>query len=538
MAPDSLLACLDDAARTDRGITLLAESGPVRMRYAEVARLAARVAGGLKGIQDPGQPLLFVYPTGTEFIETFFGAMWAGLVPAPLPMPRPFSDLEEYARRLAHCSDRTGGAPVVTSPLIASFLKETRAGCSLRLLDIASLRAGAPVDSVSVGPTAMLQFTSGSLSDPKGTMLSHRALLADVNGTADRIDGRNDDDVVTGWVPLVHDMGLIGGLIYPIVCGISTVLIPTDRFIAEPQIWLRAMHEFRTTLTGAPPFGYGFALRRTPPARYDLSALRCAIVGAEPIDVRILRSFISKLAPSGLRANVFRPTYGMAECCVVATTTAPDTPITTVDAGPKLEPGGIISLSEQGTGLTLVGCGSAIPGLEVQVAGEDGTPLPELAIGQIRLRGAACFDGYWGDKEATEAARDGQWLLSGDLGFYHAGALYIAGRQKDVIIQRGRHIFPEEIEAIAVDLPGVRPRGALAFGKMDPAGGHERIHLVLETSETEEKQMLIADLARKLIADRLDCNIDAVSFCGPRELPRTPSGKIRRGEGRARWGEA
>lgn len=504
MVPNSLIACLEDAARTDRGITILAENGPIRMPYADVARSAARVAGGLKGIRDPGLPLLFIYPTGSEFIETFWGAMWAGLVPAPLPMPRPFSDLEEYARRIAHCSARTGGAPVVTSPLIASFLRETRAGGNLRLLDITSLRTGAPVEAVPAGPTAMLQFTSGSLSDPKGTQLSHRAILADVNGTALRIDRRSEKDVVTGWVPLVHDMGLIGGLIYPVVCRIDTVLIPTERFVAEPQIWLRAMHEFRTTLTGAPPFGYGFAMRRAEPARYDLSALRCAIVGAEPIDARILRSFITTLAPAGLRTTVFHPTYGMAECCVVATTTAPDTPITTVDAGPKLEPGGIVSLSEKGAGLELVGCGSAIPGLEVQVVGDDGAPLPERSIGQICIRGAACFDGYWGDKEATQATRDGDWLMSGDLGFYHAGALYIAGRRKDVIIQRGRHIFPEEIEAIAADVPGVRPRGALAFGRMDPAGGQERIHLVLETAESEEQQGRIADLARKRIANRLE----------------------------------
>ena len=156
--------------------------------------------------------MIVVYPTGAEFIETFWGAMWAGMVPAPLSMPRPFSDLEAYARRIASCSARAGNAPVVTSPLIADLLRRSTAGRELRLVDVDTLRASEPVEG-HAGATAMLQFTSGSASDPKGTMLSHQALIADVTGMADRIDGRRPHDVVTGWVPLVHDMGLIGGLI-------------------------------------------------------------------------------------------------------------------------------------------------------------------------------------------------------------------------------------------------------------------------------------------------------------------------------------
>ena len=234
---------------------------------------------------------------------------------------------------------------------------------------------------------------------------------------------------------------------------------------------------------------------------------------------------------------MFRPTYGMAECCVVATTTAVDTPMTTLHVEPKLEPGGTVGIAAPGdANLELVACGQAIDGLEAVVVDDAGQPLPERAIGEIRVRGAARFDGYWADPAATAEALADEWHVTGDLGFVHEGHIYIAGRCKDVIIQRGRHLFPEEIRGrrvrparrAAARRPGVRPHGRDRRPR--------EIHLVLETSLTGDERTALTDLARKTIADRLDCIVDVITFCGPRELPRTPSGKIRRSEGRARWG--
>jgi fatty-acyl-CoA synthase len=529
---ETLLHALETAARSSAGIVLL-EDDAASLSYHDLLRLASRTAPALARRQALHQPIFFVLPSSVAFFRVFWGTLWAGRVPAPLPQPKPFSDLEEYAQRLSRCAAQVGGAPIIAFASLIEALHETETGKTLDLVAVESLHEEAPCEPEE-GPLGLVQFTSGSLGAPKGVMLSHRAILGDVRAFWERHEGRVGDTFVS-WLPLVHDLGLIGVHLQYLAHQSHQVIIPTERFLWEPDCWVKAMHDFRADATMAPPFGYSMACHHSAAQGRDLSSLRAAGCGGEPVDPRILRKFTQHFAPANMNPNVVACGYGMAEHCVVAVMGFPGKSFRSISVEPGLHMGERARRCEEGKGIALSTQGRPLRGVEMKIARSDGSEAPTGEIGEIWLKSDMLFSGYWGDTTATEAAFSEGWYRTGDLGFLDESELFVAGRLKDMIIVQGRNYFPEEIEAVVGDTPGARPGCTAAFGHMDPAGGREKVTLVIESTLTSSSRDDFERSLRRRVADNIGCPIDRVLFVEPRTLPRTPSGKLQRSQARLRW---
>lgn len=524
----TLLDALERAARTDRGIDFAVGRGALERRsYADFARAVARAAGGFASAGIRG-PVLLIMPNGEELLATFFGALSFGAIPAILPTPRPFGDPAAWVAGLAATSRHADDAPIITTPAIARLFEDQPDAARLRVLLVADVLRGVAREPSPRGAdeTALLQFTSGSLGTPKGVMLSHRALSADARAIAERTAAA-PGDVGVFWVPLAHDMALLSFAMM-LEAGIDQIVMSPERFAVDPAGWLELVAA-RGTMTVGPPFAFGLALDRLlrKGVRPDFSRLRGVVVGAEPIDAGVLRRFVSTLAPAGLRDRLFMPSYGLAEMTCVGCLGAAGQPLVTT------------TLEIGGRPCELVGHGPPLRDHAVRIVREDGSVATEGELGRVQLSGPAAMQGYWRSPEATAAAFDDGWVVTGDLGFVQrteqGDMVFVAGREKDVIIVRGRHFFPDELEAVATMCLGVRPRGALAFGEMDPGGGVERVTLCLEL-EPDVEEADVAGLVKRAIADQFDLSLAAVIAVPTGSLPRTTSGKLRRGEARRRWG--
>ena len=528
----SILDALDAAARTSRGIHFVGES---RLSYADLRQAAARMGSALAERYAVGRPVLIVMPNGAPAVTAFFAALHAGLVPSVMPLPRPFADLTRTFEGLAKVSRHADHAPVLASPAVRDMLAKAPETAHLELLDPSTLDA-APTAPRSHG-IGLIQFTSGSLGDPKGVVLTQDAVLGNGEAIARALDA-TPQDIGCAWVPLAHDMGLVGTLVFLMAETCDQVLMTTEQFARDPGQWLRVAAEQRATLVTGPPFSYELAARRLlrdaerGVAMPDLSSIRGCVVGAEPIDARTLRRVDALLAPYGFGAHgdPWVMAYGMAEYACVATMARG---LRTVTVRPANAPGQAIE--EDPAGLELTACGTALEGAEVRLVDGEGQAVGARVAGRIQLRGRSTMVGYWRDLERSTAAFDGPWIHTGDIGFMIDGALYISGREKDVIIVRGRHYFPEEVEAVALEVPGVRAGGVVAFGVVDPSGGPERVVVVIEAVGEASASGELDTAVRQHVADRLDLLVD-VKITGAREVPRTPSGKPRRGEARQRWG--
>lgn len=502
--PLTLIDALEDAARGAAGIDFVAARGKTgeRLSYADFLRGSQRAAGGLvaAGVAER-QPVLLVMGNGPELLTAFFGALLAGAIPAILPGPRAFADPGPWLEGLMATARHADAAPIVTTPALAKLV------VGHRVIEVGTILSGPPLARPRAPrDTAVLQFTSGSLAAPKGVVLSHQAMLADALAIAERV-AITPGDVGCFWVPLAHDMALVT-FIMLMAAGVDQIVMPTERFAIDPAGWLELVAE-RATHTVGPPFAFGLALDRLrrKGASIDLSRLRGVVVGAEPIDHHILDRFLTELAPAGLRGPLFMPSYGLAELTCVGCLGAAGAPIIVEDG--------------------LVGHGPPLRGHAVRVVD-----------GRIQLRGPALMDGYYKDEAATRAVMDDGWLVTGDLGFVrateHGEMVFIAGREKDVIIVRGRHFFPEEIESLGSQVSGVRARGVCAFGVVDARGGGERVCVCVEVdggASGVEREV------KRVVADQLDLAVDVV-VVPTGALPRTTSGKLRRAEARHLWGDA
>jgi len=531
----TLLDALRDAARTGRGFSFI-DGAPARLGYGGLYAAAERMGSALAERYEVGRPILLVLPNGPEAVTAFFAALHAGLVPSILPLPRPFGDLQRYVDGLVRVSRHADDAPVLTPALVQTMLARGHSA-HLEVIDPATLDAApTPPRPYDV---ALIQFTSGSLGDPKGVVLSQDAVLGNGEAIANSL-GATAEDVGCFWVPLAHDMGLIGSMVFLLSVGAEQVLMTVEQFAIDPGRWLRVSAERGATLLSGPPFAFDLAARRLLKDAErgaplpDLSKIRGCVVGAEPIDARILRRVSAALAPAGFgqAGDPWVMAYGMAEYACVATTAHG---LRTVRVRPATAPGEPV-VDDDG-GLELVSCGTPLEGARVRIVDAQGTPVGERVAGRIEVAGRSATRGYWRDPEHTAAALHEGWIKTGDVGFFDDGDVFVSGREKDVIIVRGRHFFPEEIEAIVRELPGIRTGGVVAFGVVDPSGGAERVIVVVEAS-TEVDFARLARAVKEHVADRLDLFVHAVVQAPLRAIPRTTSGKPRRGEARRRWGAA
>jgi acyl carrier protein len=513
------------------------------MSYAALRGEAGRMAAGLADLGvGPGDAVAIMLPTCREFFSAFFGVAIAGAVPVPLYPPARPSDLAEHLRRqsgiLGNCLARL----LVTSPEAARFagLLRDRAPALRRCVTPSELSG--PRD---LGPRprrgedlALLQYTSGSTGDPKGVMLSHANLLANIRamGRAVAADSR---DVFVSWLPLYHDMGLIGAWLGSLYFAFPLVAMPPASFLMRPSRWLHAIHRYRGTLTSAPNFAYELCAARLDEselAGLDLSSLRIAFNGAEPVSPDTLERFTRRFAPHGLAPSALAPVYGLAECAVglAFPPLGRGLLVDRVDRR-SLAFGGAASPArgEDADALRFAACGLPLPRHQLRVVDARGRELPERREGRIQFRGPSATAGYFRNIEATRDLFDGDWLDTGDLGYVAGGEIFPTSRAKDVIIRGGQHVHPYELETAAGNLEGIRKGCVAVFGVADPVLGTERIVVLAETRATDRERLeelrgKLAELALEL----LGAPADDIVLAPPHTVLKTSSGKIRRAASR------
>lgn len=495
---------------------------------------ARRAAAGLwaAGVR-PGARVLVLVPAVEPAVLTLFGAWAIGAVPVQVGVPYRLSDVAAFIAGLRSTARELGATALVIGGELAGF---AGAGEGLSVLLAEDLLASAVRDDLPdpdefVGEPALVQLTSGSTGRPRGVVLGHDRLMHHLASMSAALPSRADS-VAVSWLPLHHDMGLIGGLLFPFYNGfVAHMLAPTE-FRARPLVWLEVMAETRATICAAPPSAYAMLLRvaRGAASGLDLSRWECAMIGAEPIAASLLRRFADAFAGTGFRAEAFFPVYGLAEATVAVTfpeLLAP-TRVDRVDRG-VLERDGVAVPTAGDGALELVAVGRPIPGTELRVVDAAGAELPERRVGELRVRSPSLMRGYHGDASATAAALVGGWLRTGDLGYVADGELFVTGRSKEIIIRGGLNLIPAVIEAIAGEVEGVRAGGVIAVGVHAAELGTELVHLLAETREEEAswpalRQRIDHALKTAGVA------IDRVLLVPPGALPRTTSGKLRRRE--------
>jgi 1-acyl-sn-glycerol-3-phosphate acyltransferase len=526
------------------GIRLLGDGGATAedVSYGALESEARAYARGLiaEGFEH-GERVALMLPTCREYFVVSMGVMMAGGVPVPIYPPARMSVLEEHLRRQAVLLDNAGASVLVTVPeaLLAARLLRTQVP-ALRAVRTPTSRwatGGVPRALPRVGPddVALIQYTSGSTGDPKGVVLTHRQLLANVRamGEAAHVDS---SDVFVSWLPLYHDIGLIGAWhAASLYFGMLSVFMSPLEFLARPATWLEAVTRYSGTLSAAPNFAYESCVERVDDAeleRLDLSSWRLTFSGSEPVSASTCERFSKRFGPCGFRPEALCPAYGLAEVGVGATFSPLGRPprFDTVRLA-DLEHRGVAVAIPKGdpAGLSLVSCGLPLPGFEVRVADDRGRALPERHVGRVELRGPSATAGYFANRAATDALWDGDWLDTGDSGYLADGELFLTGRVKDIVIRAGRNLHPEELEQALAELPGLRPDAVAVFGVADAARGTERLVAAAETElrAPEQREALRAAAARRSL-ELVGVAPDEVVLVPVGSIVRTASGKIRR----------
>lgn len=497
------------------------EGEPDCLSYAGLDAAARRIGAGLQVRLAPGARVLLCYPTGTGFARAFFGCLYAGMVPVPVPVP--------VNRGPGHLDRLSGTFRACGASLI---LTDEDYVAPLRALGI-SAEAVQPGDAAGWHPVtprpddlAFLQFTSGSTSEPRGVQVTHGALAANIELMRGHF-ALPAGVRIGGWLPLYHDMGLVGTLLVPLWCGGRTALLPETAFLLRPYRWLEMIDQENVLMSPAPNFAYDLCVRRIPPDRVpglDLSRWKLALNGAEPVRAATLAAFAARFAPAGFRPEAFGAGYGMAEATLFVTGTplAQEPTVTRVSAA-GLERGEFVP---HPAGTPLVACGPLHGELTVTVTDPDtGQELAGGRIGEIRLAGPSVTAGYWG--RPGDPAFAGGGLRTGDLGTVHGGQLYLTGRLKELIIIGGRNFYPQDLEAA---LAGLHPAfgTGLAAAFSVPAGDAERLVVVQEVTSAGPGLEVLAKEARAGLAGR--CGVTVAGICLVRRgaIRRSTSGKIRR----------
>jgi len=533
----TLPQALAAAARGAHGYRFVGARGAESRRsYAEIRGGALRVAGSLGALGLRRNDLVAIIVGDPEsFLTTLFGASIAGVIPASLYPPAPTGDLPSYldatARVLRSCSARG----VITSPALWPHIESLRPACPnlVVVLPFDALQGPALAEDAtpSAADIAFVQFTSGSTATPKGVIVTQRNLAANISAFADALGGASDD-VAVSWLPLYHDMGLVGMALGAMYVGADAVLLTPEAFVKRPVEWLRAIARHRGTISFAPNFAYDLAVRRVKDADLadlDLSSWRVAGCGAEPIHASTLAAFADKFGASGFRSTSFLPGYGLAEHVLAATLSPRERHLRVERLVASEVTARRIATPANGTRaetVSVVACGAALPGHDVQIVDDDGRTLPERHIGEIVLSGPSVSPGYYNDVEMTASAiRDGR-LFTGDLGYLSSGELFVCGRAKDLIIVHGRKYHPQDLEWGVADLAGIRRGRVVAFGTRN-GPGPDRTVVIAEPSGTVPPAEL-TDAIRRRIVDVCGLLVDDVVLVPSGTVARTTSGKVRR----------
>jgi 1-acyl-sn-glycerol-3-phosphate acyltransferase len=508
--------------------------------YGEFLREAKRMAGALAqtGLQ-PGEAAAIMLPTGRDYFVSFFGILLCGAVPLPVYPPARLSQLEDHLRRHAGILQNAQAGILITTREIAPLARLLQA-------QITELREVVTTDSLyqstlttrppPIDPQALalLQYTSGSTGQPKGVMLSHANLLANIRsmGQAARVRA---DDVFVSWLPLYHDMGLIGAWLGSLYHGIPLVVMSPLLFLSRPQRWLWAIQQYRGTLSAAPNFGYELCLTKVEDEAIqglDLSSWRLAFNGAEMVNPGTLRRFSERFADYGFRPEAMAPVYGLAESSVglAFPPLGRTPPIDRIQRSALDRDGRALPIAaDDPAALELAACGQPLAGHQMRIVDELSRELPERRVGRLQFQGPSATRGYYRNPQATADLFDGDWLDSGDLAYIAAGDVYLTGRSKDIIIRAGRNVYPHELEEAVGELEGVRKGCVAVFGSREPRSGTERLVIVAETrSRDAETHARLRDRIANLAAELTGIPADELILAQPHSVLKTSSGKIRR----------
>jgi 1-acyl-sn-glycerol-3-phosphate acyltransferase len=558
-AAETLTDVLRYRARTDPGqphIFLCEEDGQTRTitcgELLERAR-AVGVALASKGLE-PGGTVAIMLPTCADFFFSFFGVLLAGGIPVPIYPPFRADRIEEYAARqtaiLQNAEARflitfrqAEGLARILQPLIPSLREVVTA------TQLAQFPGHTPVSPTEARPAEMLphraraediaflQYTSGSTGDPKGVVLTHANLLANIRAMNQGV-GFGPDDVAVSWLPLYHDMGLIGAWLAPLCFSFPVVVLSPLAFLSRPERWLWAIHHHRGTLSPAPNFAFELCTRKIADRDIEglnLSCWRGALNGAEAVRPETLERFAERFAPYGFRREILLPVYGLAEATLAVA--APP-----MGSGAKVdriqreayerEGRAVVAASDDSTALAFASVGRPLPSVEVRIANAEGGEAGERVEGRLWFRGPSATSGYYRNPEATrEILREDGWVDSGDLAYRVESDLYITGRAKDIIIKAGRNLCPHEVEEIATRVNGVRPGCVVAFGIPDQRTGTERFVVAAELRDPSQRVRIAAEITRQ-VAESLGLPPDVVELLPTHSIPKTSSGKLRRSETR------
>ena len=507
--------------------------------YDEVVRRAQWVAGTLQahGLA-PGDRVALILPTSIHFLDSFLGIQLAGGIPAAVYPPLRLGRLEEYYTRTRAMLTRIGARFLITDSAVRKLIGPAVAEVpSLAgVFDAADLLTPAPWRRVEIDPSApaFLQFSSGTTLEPKAVVVTHTGLLHNLAAMDSLFDRYTAEDAEQGgvcWLPLYHDMGLVGCMFNGLHHPATMTYIGPELFIVRPAIWLKTMSRYKALISPAPDFAYGLCLTKIKDSEMegvDLSQWIFALNGAEPIDTGQMERFVERFAQWGLRPEALTPVYGLAEAGLAVTFSDPWAKARVVEFDrDRLSEDGV---AVPGAGRRLPSVGKPLPSIELEIRGPDGRPVGEGRVGRIMIGGPSITTGYYNAPEITaETIRDG-WLDTGDLGFRHEGELYIAGRAKDLIILRGRNYAPQEIEELLVGMDGLRVGCAAAVGHFVEGAGEQLVILAEKDIRSDRpSEEMIGEIKSRLLTG-LSLSPHHVEILTPGTLPRTSSGKLRRSD--------
>ncbi|HSH30507.1 MAG TPA: fatty acyl-AMP ligase [Thiohalobacter sp.] len=547
----TLCEALDYAAGGETGVNFYNGRGELycALSYGELREQSRELARRLLGLgMGKGDRVALVAETTPDFVRFFWACQYAGLVPVPLPATVHIGGHQAFVNQLRKLLENCRAEAAMAPEEWLSFLQEATEGLELRCVGTPDVfdaldPAAGELPGAEPQDTAYIQYTSGSTRFPRGVVIDHTTVLANINDMALNGLKLNDQDRFGSWLPFYHDMGLVAFIIMPMATQRSVDFLGTRDFAMRPRQWLELMSRNRATITSAPPFGYDLAamrVRASDAEKWDLSNWRVACVGAELISPEPLQRFAEALAPAGFDPRTYVACYGMAECSL-AISFAPlgeEMAVDCIDAEQlqqthEARPVDPTAAEREGVRVAkYVDCGPLLPTFEVSIRDDDGQPLPERHVGSIHLRGPSVMSGYFEDEASTrEVMTPDGWLNTGDVGYLVDGNLVVTGRKKDMIIVHGRNIWPQDLEYLAKQQPGVRFTDAAAFAVTDE-NQHEAAVLVVQCRERDpaRRDELVKNIKGQVRAEfGIDCMVELVP---PRTLPRTSSGKLARSRAR------
>lgn len=544
LSGDTLTECLMAHVQASPDATATFPGADERLSAKELGESSLRSALALMeyGV-GPGSIVGLLVPTDANFLSVFFGIQRTGAACSVLPLPAGFGEEAGTARRLARILKTAGSRHLVLGRSfegLGKLLKEQVP--DLVIIDPYVAKSGSPAVLPAADPQALsvVQFTSGSTSAPKGVEISQGQMAAGLHSIV--VSGEfTADDVFMQWVPTFHDMGLVG-LFSHLLNGSDVHVFSPTAFLRRPAELLRYFAEHRGTVITGPNFSYDQILDSAKPemiAQLDLSAWRLAFNGAEPVNAETTRRFTRELAPAGLSETVMYPVYGMAEATLGITFPKPGNPVRvlSVDRN-ELSASGRAVVVEPGARAAkeVVSCGHPVHNLDMRLMTQDGRQCSAGELGEIQVAGRGVTTGYYDNPEATAAAFDGRWFKTGDVGFEHDGHLYVTGRVKEMIIVRGQNFFPDDVEAVAREAPGVYRKRCVAFSDVE-GDGREVLRVVVEADARTAADRNLAGDIRSRVESEMDFSDVRVHIVKPRWLTRTTSGKWQRALTRERLSE-